>query len=754
MSDETNEPSSDVGAKSALPDRAGAPAALGYGPESQRERWVKYGSNVGLSIVVVVVLAGLVIWLSQAQGLHLGKMHLTFRKSIDVTSDSSQSLKPQTLAVIGDLKTPIKLVSLYPKLKQEKAGSEQDFQTPVVDLLDKYREKGKNIEVEVIDPVNEPTKLDQWINELKEKYGSNTKAYHDLLATDLPKTLEQFNKLASAEAQAMDKQLQEVRFKDEDQVVPFRSAYNTVAGFPQTLDEVSKGAQEELQKQFPDYKAYTATLKTLLGTLSTRAQKVRSSFEKMKDDKDVPDAARTYAADSIPHFDEMKKLADDLVAKIDKLGELKLDEVRRVLFGGEEGEAPPPAVAVMGPNDIKLIQFNDVWKSGENFRAIGPATGQPKLRFAGEQQTTSAIIALSENKKQKICFLRAGGPSRLVGNFMQGGGDMSDIADRLRAVNFDVSEKDVAKDAQQPQMNQMPTPPDPSYEDIKDAVWVILDEPMSSQFGPTPPSPVLSEKLKEHLDEGGSAICLIGFHGDALATAIKDWGISTDPEKIIVHERIDAPAAEGDDFVEEVRRQPFIFILNDYGDSPVTSPLAALDSALVPLCPVQAKDKPADQDVMTSILPIPQDPKCWATSKTETLSGRDATPPRFDPATDTAPPLFAGAIAEKKGKGRLVVIGCANFISNDLLRMPDPKLAKQKVMVARFPGNGELFTNSAFWCAHEDRMIALSPSALDTARIEPIHPALLNFLRFGLVLFALPLLSVALGVVVYQSRRA
>ncbi len=697
MSEEPKEPGNDDSAKLAPPpDRA---SDTPMGPESQHERWVKYGSNVGLSIVVVVVLAGLVVWLSQAQGLHIGKWHFGFRKSVDVTSDSSQSLKPQTLAVISDLKTPIKLVSLYPRLKQEKAGSEKtDFQTPVVDLLDKYREKGKNIDVEVIDPVNEPTKLDQWIKELKEKYGSNTKAYHDLLATDVPKTLEQFNKLASAESQAMDKELNEVRFKNEEQVVPFRSAYNTVAGFPDTLEQVSKGAQAELQKEFPDYKAYTATLKTLLSSLSSRTGKVRASFEKMKDDKDVPEAARKYAAESIAHFDEMKKLADDLIAKIDKLGELKLDEVRRVLFGGEEGEAPPPAIAVMGPNDIKLIQFNNVWKSGENVRAIGAVTEQPKLRFAGEQQTTAAIIALSESKKPKVCFLRAGGPSRLVGNFMQGGGDLAEVGARLRAANFNVSEKNVAKDASQPQMNQMPTPPEPSYEEIKDAVWIILDEPMGSQFGPTPPSPLLAEKLKEHLDQGGSAVCLIGFHGDSLSTALKDWGISTDPDKIILHERIDTAAGGGDDPIEEVRRRPYIFILNDYGDSPVTSPLAALDSALVPLCPVQAKDKPADVSLLTSILPIPTDPKCWATSKTDSLQNPEAGPPRYDPATDTGPPLFAGAIAEKKNKGRLVVIGCATFLNSELLQMPDPKLAKQKVLVSRFPGNGELFTNSVFWC--------------------------------------------------------
>jgi len=301
----------------------------------------------------------------------------------------------------------------------------------------------------------------------------------------------------------------------------------------------------------------------------------------------------------------------------------------------------------------------------------------------------------------------------------------------------------------------MPTAPEPGWDEIKDATWVIVDEPMDSQqFGPVPPSPLLAEKLKEHLDQGGSAVCLVGAHGDSLATALKDWGISTDPEKIIIHQRVDAPEATGDDFIEEARRRPHIFILNDYGDSPVTTPLQALDSALVPLCPVNAaKDKPAETTV-TAILPIPEEPKIWATSKIDQLFARDAQPPVFDPATDTPPPLFAGAVAEKKGKGRLVVIGCAGFIQNWVLTYPDPKLAKQKVVVARFPGNGELFTNSVFWCSHEDRMIALSPSALDTARIQKINPGMLNFIRYGLVLIVLPLLAVASGLVVYQSRRA
>ena len=33
--------------------------------ESQKQRWVKYGSNVVLTIVIVIVLAGVMIYLAQ-----------------------------------------------------------------------------------------------------------------------------------------------------------------------------------------------------------------------------------------------------------------------------------------------------------------------------------------------------------------------------------------------------------------------------------------------------------------------------------------------------------------------------------------------------------------------------------------------------------------------------------------------------------------------------------------------------------------
>src|SRR5205085_315413 len=97
--------------------------------------------------------------------------------------------------------------------------------------------------------------------------------------------------------------------------------------------------------------------------------------------------------------------------------------------------------------------------------------------------------------------------------------------------------------------------------------------------------------------------------------------------------------------------------------------------------------------------------KSWGESDISSV-----TPPKtptFDKdAGDLPSPLWGGAIAERPGKGRLVVIGAASFIDNGMLNFPDPKLrARSKVDVARFPGNGELFTNSVFWLAGQEKMI-------------------------------------------------
>jgi hypothetical protein len=72
--------------------------------ESQKERWVKYGLNVILSVIVVVALGAILCYLA-ARNAHRA----------DMTLSRSYSLKPQTLNVLNHLDQKITVVSLYPR---------------------------------------------------------------------------------------------------------------------------------------------------------------------------------------------------------------------------------------------------------------------------------------------------------------------------------------------------------------------------------------------------------------------------------------------------------------------------------------------------------------------------------------------------------------------------------------------------------------------------------------------------------------
>ena len=732
-----------------------APPGRQHGdPETARERWLKYGLNVVLVSLLVVILAALVVWLAQ-DTITIGKKSYSFRARGDLTSGGSYSLKPQTVSVISEIKSPVKVVALYPRLKAEpgKEAPQQDFYQPVDDILQEYARKGKNIEVQSIDPVAEPAKLDKWLAEVLRRYGGNVKAYSDVL-TDFPKTLEQIKKIAQAQADRI-KALGRLQIENEDQAVAVIAAINTVNRFPSDLAEIEAYANEELKEKIPDYKGLIDVLNERLTGLSRQAGGVKGAMERVAADEKSPANVREWARQSAPDFEQMKKLADEVTAKVKGLGELKMDEVRRRLVPPSGVTAPPPAIAVMGESDIKLIDFKDVWTSGQSTGLISPgASGPPKMRFAGEQQLTAAILSLSQPKKTKIVFVRSGGEPKVGGaggNPMMGGGGpgpLSEIAARLRAYNFEVLEKDISPPDPR---RGMPPPNDPTDEEIKDAVWVVFSEPQMSPFGMMMPGggQELEAKLREHLDRGGSAMVLFDVNGADLSGVLKDWGVQVKPNTVAVHEpvRVDAPV---DDFIEQARREPPIFVINDFGGPhPITSTLQSLDAALVPMLPVEAPG--ADGAQVTKLLPVPQEPRSWGETDLSTLLRRGGVP-KFDDA-DLKGPMYAGAAVTKKDKGRLVVIGSATFASNFMLQIPDQKLLRQRIEVARFPANGELFTNSIFWLAGQDKMIALSPSALDTPRIQPMSPGVLAFWRWGVLLTGLPILALTAGLVVWAQRR-
>ena len=128
-----------------------------------------------LSAVVVVALAIIAVAIAQRQN-----------RRLDTTNDKQYSLKPQTINIIRDLKQPIRIVSLYSHAETAPAAGATDYSAAVADLLDEYKRSGRNIDTEVIDPLNQPSKVDDLVTDVTNKYGGEVARYRAFV-NDAPK---------------------------------------------------------------------------------------------------------------------------------------------------------------------------------------------------------------------------------------------------------------------------------------------------------------------------------------------------------------------------------------------------------------------------------------------------------------------------------------------------------------------------------------------------------------------------------------
>ena len=708
-----------------------------YQAESQSQRWAKYGSNVALMIVLAIVVAGLITYIAQAND-----------RRIDTTAQGVNSLKPQTFNVLHDLTTDIKIVSLYTKTESNpNSDTPHPLNKPafVSDLLDNYKRASSHISTEAIDPVSEKGKVDQLITELDQRYGKEIKSYQDYLG-QYEGVYKQLTKLAATEAEKVGNLTTDSLGNDKNGML-LRAAINTIqTEVPRRLEDNKATVDRRLKEHHPDYKGITTSVHDTLDTVSQLEGKIAEILDQFKNDASVPPAIHQYIADSVPRHQEIKKIADDQIGRIGKLGELKVDELQRAL------NVPDP-ILVLGPNDWRILAETQVWPENNNVKMY--SEGKVSPNFAGEQQITSAIVALTTAKKPKIVFLRPGGQPMTSPGFPPfiAGGPLSGWAERLRDYNFEVLEKDLSGQwAMQAQMQQqMPAAPEPEWSAIEDAVWVVLDYGGQMAGGPEPIGP----KLAEHLGHGGSAIVLVGPQSDNLASVMQNWGVDIRSEAIAVHQQLPPPPGDTSkiDPWQEALRQPYVWDVKDYGDAELARPLKNLDSLLYPLVVIKSHDQKGY--TAKTLLPLPTEPKAPASWGETDINGlQSGTPPTFDSKTDIAAPIAAGVAVEKQGGGRLVVVGAATFAFDRYLDIPDPDIARNEGrFVARFPGNGELAANAAFWCARMDSMIALSPSALQVSRISDMSPATLNFWRVGVLLVLLPLAVLLCGVGVYFSRR-
>jgi ABC-type uncharacterized transport system len=709
-------------------------------PETQQQRWMKYGVNVAITVIVVAVLAVVVIYIASVK-----------TKRIDTTANADFSLKPQTLNIIKSLDSPIKIVSLYSKPQSDRPQdiTAREQADAVADLLQEYKQDGKDIDVEVIDPTVNQAKVDDLYNEVTSKYGGEVKKYKTFL-DKFPSELADLKTKATAEVTAAANISTKDLGNDDNSQVEL-SVLETIDQMPKDLDSTKQSIDRRLAAKHPDYKPATDAAQAAMSTMSQRAQALSDIAAKIKEQGKFPADFVTYLSTAAPRFDAMKKQADDISKEIDALGSLKVDDLTQSL-------KDPNPIVVMGKDDMRVLPYEQVWRTPQQPQMmLDTDVGKIKPTFAGEQEISTAIYGLTAGKKPKVCIIRNGGAPLATPGFppFQPGGPMSQVADRLRQYNFQVLEKDITGTyAMQAQMQGGQPEPEPSDDDIKDAVWVVLATPSPQQSPMGGPPPSMAPKVLDHINQGGSALILLAPQGEDFEPGLKDWGIDAHTNMVAVHALVKTSQAQGGDILEEALKYPFIFDLSKYGDAALAKPLASLKSFLVPLMPMRVVD--AKDCKVTPMIPIPQDPPSWGDANLEGLqTDMDVkfSPDKGDLENTPSNPLYGGAAAERKSGNRLVVIGSPEFMFDGRLNIPDPQLIKRGIFISRFPANAELFCNSVYWLAHMDSMIAISPASMQVSRISEMSDGALRAWRVGLLLIGLPGAVILWGLLVYVARR-
>ena len=687
----------------------------------KRSKWL-YGSNLAILVIIAVVI----ITMAMAVTAQV-------KKKWDLTGNGAYSLSGYTKQLLKELdekKGSYEVINVFSRV--------DDRKQQVQDILDEYARASSNITVEDLDQVP----LDQIVQKIEKRYQGELKPYDEALnqyrkiSTDVETFLkaEGANLGAVAQQPGVDQQTQQV-------AAQLQGLFSSE--MPEMLAAAKRKISHATESTTPDYPGAVSTIKATLG-------EALQPIDALSDPKKVADLTPPlvkYLTDQQKKYQAAAQEIKDFNDKLDKLPPLKITDVLNNLASS--------TIVVIGPTTAAVVPESAIYQA--------PADDNPQSQptFQGEQAISSALLPMIDPNKVKVVFITSSTNTHPASATTEDG--WSVMADRLRAVNFDVQEWSPPGPPQGPdQPPQSPTPP----AEGKGVVWVVFPpdpaNPQMMMMGMPPPSPQpVIDAVKKHLDEGGQVLFLADASGggpfgggDAYPydDLVKPFGIDVQSKYTIVH---NYPDQSGDP-----RVLPQLLV-NSYKDHAITKPLQALQTAFAgfptrtglfgaPTVVGIDKSLPAGVDAQV-LVETPADTDTWAEA---TYSQTNP----FTKDTDLAAPVPLAAAAEKNaGKDnaqRIVVIASRNIGANTIVNTPDVRQNDRGGVELYYvnPGNAELLTNSVLWLGGYKNMIAVSAKSAAAARIRDIAPAMMTFLRWMLFI-GIPLLALVLGGIVYLFRR-
>ncbi len=771
-----------------------APAAAG-GMTRQR-RWMVFGSNVAVMVLLATALVVVVVWLSTA--LLRGQMRG------DWTAGGRFSLSPRTEALLdtlGERDLDVRFTNLYSHTPEIPASESQWRR--VQDMLSEYDMASGRVEVEAVNPAVDVGGVEQLIARLTKRYAAQMQKPKRLVAEfqtlhqDIQETLQTEAQRLNAAADAWEggppQAVETLRMVAQvwNQLL---MVGDFTAGNVQSLTGQALPAYSEALNQAEDY----------LAQVRDRFRIVPEALAKIKDqagEGEVPEAVRqiletapkTYA----PLAERIRTFTDE-AADID---ETELDRIRRDINQGEtlvlettaekgviltgpakaaelepvatdagaeslqpraEGEGfevlTPPgqldavrqAIEAAGgkvtsaeiarrPDAIEVVGHDAVWVRNPS---AGESPEAPDRLFAGEKAVSSTLLGMFQKEKPAVLFVRSGGPATMPMRSPMGGGQPApygQIAERLRKANFIVQDWDPQR---QPEM--------PEVADASKIVLVLVPPGQPNPQMPSPPpSPEAYAPAVAMIRQGAPAIVMgepagMFQQGVPYADLFATFGVEATFNAVAVQSVV-VDAAGTEEALPQIQ-------ITDYPSHEITDPVGALPSMLLTASPLEVKEAPGEALSLSPLIELPAGRNYWADTVIMEAMQRQAT---FDAAEDIPGPVpLALAVTRQTGGGeqKVVLFGDADFAQDRVAFYRNPVLLRDRIeMQYQFPGNAEVFLNACLWVSGSEHLIAVSPEAIQARRIGDLGGWQLPIQI--LIIAGLPALVLGAGLLVYLIRR-
>jgi gliding motility-associatede transport system auxiliary component len=343
----------------------------------------------------------------------------------------------------------------------------------------------------------------------------------------------------------------------------------------------------------------------------------------------------------------------------------------------------------------------------------GPAgqTRTEKVQDAEEEKLTNAIVKITRAGKRVVYVLKGHG-EREIGSTERAG--FSQAKEQMEKANYEVKDLFLARDPKIPE----------------DAAIVMVPSPKTDLF------PQELAALDGYIAKAGKVFFMTApFQADTTAKYLTKYGIVVDEDVVIELNPIGQLFGVG----------PLVPVVGQYEPHPITKDMGGV-MTLFPLTRSVAPAKALPKGVQASALAQTSRQSWGETDKAVFQTGK-ATP---DPSEKTGPlsvalvatvdaqpdPKAEGDAAKKTPKARLVVVGTADFASNQFLGAQ---------------GNRDFFLNIVSWLAEEEDLISIR--AKDPKQNPVVLTSGQSRLVLGLPILVLPGAVLICGIAVIMQRR-